>query len=71
MWASGALARGGKKRYSRAPLAIGMYEAQVDRLTKEMQEDFDQYIREAFASALLEGRTKQMRTIPVNAPSAA
>jgi electron transport complex protein RnfB len=61
------LAPGGKKRYSRAPLAIGMYEAQVDRLTKEMQEDFDQYVREGFASSLLRPKTKQMRTIPVNA----
>jgi Na+-translocating ferredoxin:NAD+ oxidoreductase subunit B len=60
-------ARGGKKRYSRAPLVIGMYEAQVDRLTKEMQEDFEQYGREGFAATLLTGKTKQMRTIPVNA----
>jgi electron transport complex protein RnfB len=60
-------ARGGKKRYSRAPLVIGMYEAQVDRLTKEMQQDFDAYAREGFAATLLTGRTKQMRTIPLNA----
>src|SRR5512147_2849070 len=33
------LARDGAKRYSRAPLVIGMYEAQVDRLTKELQQD--------------------------------
>jgi len=61
------LASGKGKRYSRAPLAIGMYEAQVDRLTKELQQDFEQYAREGFATALLAGRTKQMRTIPVNA----
>ena len=61
------LARGGRKRYSRAPLAIGMYEAQVDRLTKELQQDFEQYAREGFAAALVTGKTKQMRTIPVNA----
>jgi electron transport complex protein RnfB len=53
--------------YSRAPLVIGMYEGQVDRLTKELQEDFDQYAREGFAEALLAGKTRQMRTIPVNA----
>jgi electron transport complex protein RnfB len=57
----------GKKKYSRAPLAIGMYEAQVDKLTKEMQEDFDRYLREGFAQALLVTKTPQMRTIPVNA----
>jgi len=55
------------KRYSRAPLAIGMYEAQVDRLTKELQQDFDQYLREGFAASLVRPKTKQMRTIPVNA----
>jgi Pyruvate/2-oxoacid:ferredoxin oxidoreductase delta subunit len=59
--------RDGKKRYSRAPLAIGMYEAQVDRLTTELQRDFEQYTREGFAAALLGAKTKQMRTIPVNA----
>jgi len=61
------LARGGAKRYSRAPLVIGMYEAQVDRLTKELQQDFEQYAREGFAGALLGAKTKQMRTVPVNA----
>jgi len=54
-------------RYSRAPLAIGMYEGQVDRLTPALQQDFDQYVREGFAEALFTARTKQMRTIPVNA----
>ena len=61
------LARGGAKRYSRAPLVIGMYEAQVDRLTRELQEDFDQYLREGLASSLLRPKTKQMRTVPVDA----
>ena len=44
-----------------------MYEAQVDRLTKELQQDFEQYAREGFARTLLGAKTKQMRTIPVNA----
>jgi Pyruvate/2-oxoacid:ferredoxin oxidoreductase delta subunit len=44
-----------------------MYEAQVDRLTKELQQDFEQYAREGFAGALLGAKTKQMRTVPVNA----
>ncbi|HUL78181.1 MAG TPA: 4Fe-4S binding protein [Vicinamibacteria bacterium] len=67
IFGGGVLARRGTKRYSRAPLAIGMYEAQVDRLTRELQEDFEQYTREGFASTLLGAKTKQMRTIPVNA----
>jgi electron transport complex protein RnfB len=61
------LGSGKGKRYSRAPLAIGIYEAQVDRLTEELQRDFEQYSREGFATALLSVKTKQMRTIPVNA----
>jgi electron transport complex protein RnfB len=62
-----SLVRDGRRRYSRAPLVIGMYEAQVDRLTRELQQDFEQYAREGFAAALLTGKTKQMRTVPVNA----
>lgn len=57
----------GAARYMRAPLVIGMYEEQVDRITREVQEDFDQYGREGLAAALLAGKTKQMRTIPVDA----
>src|SRR5512143_718373 len=56
-----AVSQGGKKRYSRAPLAIGMYEAQVDKLTREIQQDFDRYLREGFARALLVTKTRQMR----------
>ncbi|MFI5181526.1 MAG: ATP-binding protein [Thermoanaerobaculia bacterium] len=59
-------ARDGTMRYSKAMLAIGMYEMQVDHLTKELQEDLEQYIREGFGAAFLGPKTKQMRTIPVN-----
>ncbi len=59
--------RDGIKRYSKAPLAIGMYELQVDRLTKQLQSDMTQYADEAFARALLTGKTNQLRTVPVNA----
>jgi len=61
-----AASRDGTKRYSRAMLALGMYEMQVDRLTKELQQDLEQYIAEGFAAAFLGPRTKQMRTIPVD-----
>jgi Na+-translocating ferredoxin:NAD+ oxidoreductase subunit B len=63
----GLRARGGAKRYFRAPLAIGMYEAQVDRLTPELQRDMDQYSGEGFAGALVAVKTRQMRTIPLDA----
>ncbi len=52
--------------YNKAPLAIGMFEFQVDRITKEFAEDFFKYEDEGFAKALLEVKTMQMRTIPVN-----
>ncbi len=57
----------GRKRYGKAQLAVGMYELQVDRLTKELQEDVEQYFREGFGEAFHGPRTGQMRTIPVNA----
>ncbi len=59
--------RDGRKRYSKAMLAIGMYELQVDRLTRELEQDVQQYFKEAFAGAVLAGPTKQMRTVPINA----
>jgi H+/Na+-translocating ferredoxin:NAD+ oxidoreductase subunit B len=57
--------RGGVKRYSKAQLAIGMYELQVDHLTKELQADVTQYFREGFGEAFHSRGTTQMRTIPV------
>ncbi len=54
------------RRYALAPLAVGMYEAQVDKITPELQADFEAYTREGFAEALLLPKTKQMRTIPLD-----
>jgi electron transport complex protein RnfB len=59
--------RGARRRFGKAPLAVGIYEMQVDRLTRELQQDFEQYAREAFGREFLGRRTTQMRTIPVNA----
>ena len=52
--------------YSKLMLAVGIFEHQVDRITKELAEDFFKYEDEGFADAFLKARTKQMRTIPVN-----
>ena len=52
--------------YSKLPLAIGIFEYQVDRVTKELAEDFFQYEDGGFADAFLKSKTKQIRTIPVN-----
>jgi Pyruvate/2-oxoacid:ferredoxin oxidoreductase delta subunit len=62
-----AAKRGGTTRYSKAMLVLGIYELQVDRLTKELEQDVQQYMQEAFGKALLTGKTTQMRTVPVNA----
>jgi Pyruvate/2-oxoacid:ferredoxin oxidoreductase delta subunit len=59
--------RPGRRRYGKAPLAVGIYEMQVDRLTREVQDDFEAYANETFKGAFLGQRTGQMRTIPVNA----
>jgi Na+-translocating ferredoxin:NAD+ oxidoreductase subunit B len=53
-------------RYGKMPLAIGMFEAQVDKLTKGLAEDFFQYGEEAFGAAVVGNRTNQIRTIPLN-----
>jgi len=52
--------------FSKIPLAIGIFEYQVDRITKDLAEDFFKYEDEGFAEAFLNSKTKQMRTIPVN-----
>ena len=54
------------RRYSKLMLAVGIFEHQVDHITKELAEDFFKYEDEGFADAFLTARTKQMRTIPVN-----
>jgi len=46
-------------------LAIGMYEFQVDRLTKDFAKDWLQYLDEAFAEEVSRTKIPQLRTIPV------
>jgi Na+-translocating ferredoxin:NAD+ oxidoreductase subunit B len=52
--------------YGKSPLVLGMYEAQVDRLTPELEREVRAYFDGEFASALHSERTPQMRTVPVN-----
>jgi electron transport complex protein RnfB len=56
----------GSYRYSKAPLAIGMFEFQVDKVTKEVAENFFDYEKEGFADVIIGNKTNQMRTIPLN-----
>ena len=53
-------------RYGKSPLVLGMYEAQVDRLTPELERDVRAYFEVAFGRELLGPRTPQMRTVPVH-----
>ena len=56
----------GEPRYSKAMLVLGIFEFQVNRLTKEFHADFRQYLDEGFALAAFTKKTSQMRTIPIS-----
>ena len=53
------------KYYLLAPLAVGMYEYQLKRLTPEFVRDVEQYFEEAFVEAAVSTRINQLRQIPV------
>jgi Pyruvate/2-oxoacid:ferredoxin oxidoreductase delta subunit len=56
----------GKMHYCNAPLIVGMYEFQLDRLTPEFIKDFNEYTSDKnFGLAFLGTTLPQMRTIPV------
>jgi electron transport complex protein RnfB len=56
----------GEKCYGNAMLVVGMFELQVDRMTKGFARDMQQYLDEAFGHELFRSRTPQLRTIPVH-----
>jgi Pyruvate/2-oxoacid:ferredoxin oxidoreductase delta subunit len=62
----GAQSKRKGKLYSLVQLAIGMFEFQVDRLTRDFVEDFEQYVKEQFHKDVMSTKTKQMRTVPVS-----
>lgn len=57
--------KGDEKLYSNVWLAIGMYEFQVDRLTKDFIKDMTQYEEEAFGDEAIKISVPQIRTVPV------
>jgi ferredoxin len=59
--------RKGEKLYANAYLAVGMYEYQVNRLTKELLDDLSQYLEEAFGLEMFGYGITQFRTVPVEA----
>jgi ferredoxin len=57
--------KGNQKVYSGALLLIGMFEFQVNKLTKEFSKDMQQYMQEALILDMAKNLPIQMRTIPV------
>jgi len=58
--------KNGKKHFCNAPLVVGMYEFQTDRLTPEFVKDFNKYTSDInFGIEFLSTELPQMRTIPI------
>jgi len=58
--------RGGRWQYCNSPLVVGMYEMQLERLTPEFINDFNEYTGDPkFGIEFLSTKLPQMRTIPV------
>lgn len=53
------------KYYTLAPLAIGMYEYQLNSLTPEFFKDVEDYFEEGFLEEFNKTRIPQIRTIPI------
>ena len=57
--------KGKGKQYSLIQLAIGMFEFQVGRLTKDYVHDYEQFSKEKFHKDMFGTKTTQMRSIPI------
>ena len=55
----------GKKLYGNAELVVGMFEFQVNKLTEEFVEDFNEYMNQGWWPEALKLKGAQLRTIPV------
>jgi electron transport complex protein RnfB len=55
----------GQKFYSNAQLVVGIYEFQVNKLSKEFSDDITQYTYEAFGKELFTTQPTQLRVIPI------
>jgi len=53
------------KTYTNAPLVVGFYEFQLNRLTEDFVRDVDQYFEEAFIAEVNKTGIPQLRTIPI------
>ena len=55
-----------EKVYGKLPFAVGLYEYQVDRLTRDFESEAAAYMDEAFMYDFMHEKPRQMRTIPIN-----
>jgi electron transport complex protein RnfB len=55
----------GEKRYSYAMFVVGMYEFQVDHMTREFYEDCDEYTKGEFRDEFTRTGIPQLRVVPV------
>lgn len=55
-----------KRKYQLAPMAVGIFEFQGDKLSSEFAENFFTYFREAFRHDFYGTKTSQVRTVPIN-----
>jgi Pyruvate/2-oxoacid:ferredoxin oxidoreductase delta subunit len=53
-------------RYGKSMFVVGIYERQVGRLSRELEQEILQYFEEAFGRAVHSKKTPQLRTVPVN-----
>jgi len=54
-----------KRLYANIPLVVGIYEYQVDKVSLEFLEDFEEYLVTTFGAELLGTKISQFRTIPI------
>ena len=55
----------GKKIYSVIPLAVGSYELQLERITRDFGQDMVQYLWGEFGKEMFQTKIPQLRTIPI------
>ncbi len=60
------LNRGGKPKYAVVPFVVGVFEFQLNNLTKELSADLDGYYEEVFGKEIQAHGTPILRTIPID-----
>jgi ferredoxin len=58
--------KGGTTTYRASWFIVGIFEYQVNRMTKEFTDDFDQYMKEGLRDELYSHSKQQLRVVPVN-----